>query len=468
MADFNELIAVSFLGLETALFEALAKFFRDAMRLLLEELDEELFTKRDGQRYIVHEFKETCLETMLGPVRFRRRVYVDRQTGERVYGLDEALGLEQRARVSPGLRQVAVREAAEGVSYRGARDSIARMYGERMLSHETVRQLVLKAGKGIEDADRRLALEEAGERKVPVLFVEADGLFVSRQKLGKREERFAVAHEGWQRRSPGSGEYELVNKSYAHCGSAEDIWEEASRTFFSRYDLSETIVVINGDRAKWIRQGTEYFPKSIYQIDRFHLVREIETKLRLAPAQTRKDVLAAVRRNQPQEALSLMRAVRLADPKAQRELDELRRDLERYPEAMMDYRARLAEMGYDTTGMRGMGSAESIVNEFARRLRKQGRSWSRKGLTAIIRVLIKCYEGTLEPFTQWLDDIGERIDRELLSDGIGRIVSEVVAKATDVRGKTHRMPIRSAGRNASRGLSSLMNQLNWSPPFKLA
>lgn len=467
MADFNELIAVSFSELETTLFEGLAKLFREAMTDALVKIDAELADKRDKQRYAIHEFKETSLETMLGPVRFRRRVYVDRQTGERVYGLDEALGLEPRARVSPGLKQLAVMEAAEGVSYRGARDSLERQFGQRMLSHETVRQYVLKAGKEIERADKHQELDPVGTRKVPVLFIEADGLYVSRQKLGKREERFVVAHEGWRRRSPGSAQWELVNKTYVHCSSSEDIWEKASRMLFARYDLGETVVVINGDRARWIREGVHYFPKAIYQIDRFHLLRDVKAKLRLA-LQTRKEVRQAIRDGRPQDALELMREVKLSDTKAQRELNELRRDLEKCPEAMADYRARLAELGYDTAGMRGMGSAESNMNHFARRLRKQGRSWCREGLKAIIAVLIKCFEGTLELFTRRLDNVSERLDREQLDAGAGRIVEEIVGKASDVSGKTSRMPVRAAGRNASHGLSAFMNRLNQAKAPQLA
>ena len=467
MADFNELIAASFSDIEMTLFKELARLFREAMAEVLEKLDAELAKKRDKRRYVVQEIKETGLETKLGPVRFRRRVYLDRQTGERVYGLDEALGLEKRARVSPGLKQSAVKEAAEGVSYRGARDSLAHKFGHQVISHETVRQLVLKAGQLIEEADKRLVLETEEERAVGVLFIEADGLYVSRQKVGKREERFTVAHEGWRRRSPGSNEYELVNKTHVHCGAKGDIWEETSGALSLKYDLSKTMVVINGDRAGWIRRGVEYFPNAIYQFDRFHLLREIKAKLRLAPAKVRSDVLMAIYENRAYEALALMRKVKLPDAKAQRELDALRRDLEAYPEAMRDYRVRLAEMGYDTTGMRGMGSAESIMNDFARRLRKQGRSWSGAGLAAMIRVLIKCFEGKLEDYTRWLNEIGDRFDLERVESAVSRVVQETVRRAVALD-KTYRMPIRGAGRNASGGLSVFMNRLNQAMPREFA
>ncbi|HHY37319.1 MAG TPA: hypothetical protein GX507_00040 [Clostridia bacterium] len=41
----------------------------------------------------------------------------------------------------------------------------------------------------------------------------------------------------------------------------EDFWEEVSRQIYDSYDLSETIVVINGDRARWIRLGVITSPR---------------------------------------------------------------------------------------------------------------------------------------------------------------------------------------------------------------
>ncbi len=39
------------------------------------------------------------------------------------------------------------------------------------------------------------------------------------------------------------------------------------------------MVVINGDRASWIRAGVDYFPKAIYQVDRFHVKRDLRRLL---------------------------------------------------------------------------------------------------------------------------------------------------------------------------------------------
>ncbi|PDO09142.1 MAG: hypothetical protein BLM47_14295 [Candidatus Reconcilbacillus cellulovorans] len=57
--------------------------------------------------------------TIVGEVTYWRRYYVDPQTGERRFLLDERLGIAERQRLSPGLREQAVTLAME-MSYRRA------------------------------------------------------------------------------------------------------------------------------------------------------------------------------------------------------------------------------------------------------------------------------------------------------------------------------------------------------------
>lgn len=248
-----------------------------------------------------------------------------------------------------------------------------------------------------------------------------------------------------------------------HCYVDEpgvDLWEEASREFYSIYDLSETMVVINGDRARWIRQGVKYFPKAVYQYDRFHLMLELRDCLRESPDAYR-EAVRALKENRPDRVLSILRGARIHGGNAQCKLEDLIQDLEREPEAMIDYRVRLRAMGYDTTGMRGMGSAESNVNRFSRRLKKQGRSWGETGLRAMIYTMSRRFEGTLAEFTKRLgasERVEEILGEERLVTGAGHIVKEIVADASAAI--SAHMPALGAGRNRSRGMSWFLHRLN--------
>ena len=80
------------------------------------------------------------------------------------------------------------------------------------MSHETILQLILRLGEFLEKEETGKREEPEGKRRVPVLFVEADGYWVSMQREKDREVRLMVSHEGWRRRTPSSDGYELVNK----------------------------------------------------------------------------------------------------------------------------------------------------------------------------------------------------------------------------------------------------------------
>src|SRR5690625_529304 len=69
--------------------------------------------------------------------------------------------------------------------------------------------------------------------------------------------------------------FKLVGTEQFRTNESE-CWELASRYAYSHWNITDdTIVIINGDRDKWIRGGMRYFPKAMYQIDRFHLVRDL-------------------------------------------------------------------------------------------------------------------------------------------------------------------------------------------------
>lgn len=176
------------------------------------------------------------------------------------------------------MREDAVVAAVSGKSYRGASEEIERQNTGATASHEAIRQWTMKTGEVLEQEDRLEAQRLDGKKQVPILFIEADGFWVSMQKKRKQELRFAVIHEGWQPRG-GKG-HALVNRQDIFPPKGQDFWEYVSAIVESRYDLTDSHVVINGDRAPWIGKGTEWFPKSLYQIDRFHLLREIRQTLR--------------------------------------------------------------------------------------------------------------------------------------------------------------------------------------------
>lgn len=135
----------------------------------------------------------------------------------------------------------------------------------------------------------------------------------------------------------------------------------------------------------------------------------------------------------------VIRAVRGAlfethDPKAYEKLKGLCERLERHQEALRDYRVRLKELGFVVDpSWRAMGAAESNMDKFKSRMGKQGRSWSLRGLTAIVSCMVELFEGKL--VDQVRRQLAQReewiLDR--LRSGAGRIARQIISEPTGVR-----------------------------------
>ncbi len=381
MIEIRHLLEASFRDIETMLFQEMSRHYLAILEHVLSILDELVYADRNSGRFGVKDHRARSVETLFGTLWFRRRYYQDGETGTYVALLDEVLGLAKRARLSPGLTEAAILQGVNGPSYRGAERTLETFYQHPVVSHETVRQKVIEARQLVIKEEQRRQKEVQGERQVPILFIEADGLYahLQRDQQGGIEQQLALSHEGWQRRS--GSDYELVNRQHYMAAGSDDFWEAVSRQIYSRYDLEGAVVVINGDRASWIRQGVDYFADAaevLLQWDRFHIARELRQILRNQPERCKK----ALRAFRQSNSVNLLAELAVAeskerDPKVKDAIKSLREAILAHPEAVRDYRARLKEKGYHFKGLRGVGAAESNMDRYANRLKKRGQSWGR-------------------------------------------------------------------------------------------
>jgi hypothetical protein len=144
LINIRHLLEASFRDLEIILLQELSKHYVAILEQILKILDELLYADRDSERFIVKDIRLRSVETLFGTLWFKRRYYKDRENGAYVALLDEALDLTKRSRISPGLTEVAVFQGVNGPSYRAAKDSLESFYHRPVVSHETVRQKVLR------------------------------------------------------------------------------------------------------------------------------------------------------------------------------------------------------------------------------------------------------------------------------------------------------------------------------------
>lgn len=421
--DFPNLKAI-----EQMLWRSVQQVFSEAFAKILEEIDQQIAENRDKKRFRLISKRKISFGSLFGEVTFKRNYYKDRETGEYIHLLDRYLEFEELGEFSPMVEEAAIQLAIDGPSYRKAAKALETFLGYNVISHETIRQHLLQSECIPRDK------EPVSGR---VLFVEVDGLYIKRQgkrKKGK-EEKIAAVHQGWERSGKRS---RMKNKRHFVYKGTLPFWEEFEQFLVEHFEYDPLYhkLVINGDGAEWITSCREYFKnRAFYCIDRYHVAVQIQSIFREHPRyyEIRK-ALASF--NGQQLLLELNSAVgTLGDPKKEQDLEHLIRQLEKYPEALGDYREWLKEQGIDTTGMRPMGSAEATMRVFAQRL-KNGRSWVDEGLDAMMtglvasldRMELKTVFGRVK---HWINETNEenppRFYLERISKTVGKVTRDNIA-----------------------------------------
>ena len=278
--------------------------------------------------------------------------------------------------------------------------------------------------------------------KVEIIFIEADGFWTGVQRRSmearkkgrkKRETKMVVVHEGWEKRQGGG--YRLKNTMYVTSDTLEaeeGIWDRVRLRIAEKYrDIDNIPVIINGDFAAWIREGTEYFGNAIYQYDRFHLKRDIRSTLR-NQKELCKQALAQVESHNPDGLLQVLdKGMAAAESeKEYAEIAALKARLQARKECVIDYRETLRLRGVKVSeSWRGMGAAESNVDRFKLRTAKRGRAWSKAGLGAILNMLGMLYEGVLKDALGGLDgSMFETKEAEKLIEANTRQIAKTVGR----------------------------------------
>lgn len=385
IADFN------------TLEEAALELARIVMVEVIEKLDEQLLETAPRGWVCIGKRKRT-LATRVGEIEITRRFYCKTTKKGKKYRflLDEALHIRKRRRVTNGLLKLMVAMATR-LPFREVSEVLEEA-GLPVLSHSTVHQEVkyygALASKCLEK-DRKAVFEagqDAGQdqqrSKVPILFLEADGITVNSQRCEKKrlEIKVGISYEGWN----GSGKSRTLKRPRVVMGlidGGDRFWETFSADLQRRYELLDTQIIINGDGASWIHSiSREYFAGAIIQLDRYHLKRDL--RLVLGPEAADK-LYAQLQQGQSDVFIDTLESLESEIASDKRPMYEKLLNLcKRYREHLGDYRSRIARR-YWKFELYGMGVAETTVDKkIANRMKKRGMSWSREGASAMATLLM--------------------------------------------------------------------------------
>ena len=360
---------------------------------LFEKLDDKLMAERNDGLTVVG-FRKRWVVTLFGQVRIKRRLYRDKQGNGR-FLLDEAIGLAKRSPLSMKVKELSVLLACHMPF--GKCEALLHMMLPAGVSHTTIHREVSRiAVPALEKENRQVAeaykqgkLPEPGKRRVPCLFVEGDGINIAlqREKERRAEIKAGIAYEGWEPVG-GLGRYRLKGKTpYMGLMNGDRFWDGFSLVLGKKYDLgSIEHIVVGGDGAGWVKSGAQVMD-ACYQLDRFHLRRELLRALR-GDIETADWVYRACLKGDAALADDMLsRQEKLTNKEGAKNIARVRSYILNNRSGLADYRLRLGQG--QASGLRSMGAMESNIDKMAaNRMKKRGMSWTKAGASRMSRLIL--------------------------------------------------------------------------------
>ena len=309
---FDNIVAnnnINFNDLEKKIYKFVCNLGCCILKTLLENYDNKIKENRDKKIFRHKGYKVNSIKTVLGIVTYKRAIYeytenenTKRECKKYIFLLDELVNITAIGKISANLVEKILSTAVETNSYRDASSQLMENINIA-ISHEAVRNVVIQEGmKIIEKEQEEIKLDSKdklipGIKEIPVLFEEADGLWINLQgkdreeqkaknkkaceKQGKEykeqssvksELKLHVSYEGWKKDDT---RHTLVEKMYiVGFMSSKEMKQRRDARIFQKYDVDKIqLRILNGDGARWINKLAT--KDTIRQKDNFHIHQEI-------------------------------------------------------------------------------------------------------------------------------------------------------------------------------------------------
>jgi len=339
------------------------------------------------------------MTTLLGDITFYKRLYQERD-GKYLYLLDEKLGLTKNQRVSKAYQKIAGLLAFISGSYRNSEDLMQRFYGDSR-SFESIRGQVIRQGKKIlkeekEEINQELlkALRQTEDELTKeadsgIIYLEVDGtnIHLQQEEKTKAELKLGIISKGKERRyKTGSGEAKRLQDKFTYAGitSGDEFMSNLSIWGEKKFHLfSQSLILIGGDGAFWIKEGAQnYFPNSVYQLDKFHLERKLKQTL-LYHQKMQKEIRGLLKEEQIGKALKELQYERNLRPEYQKDIAGLMHYIYSNQEGLNAV-DRLRKQGIL---VEDLGAVEGNIDKtLANRFKKRGMRWSISGALSLAKV----------------------------------------------------------------------------------
>ena len=394
---------VSFKVLEQKIFDYVCELGCLITQQVLENYDKELAQSRDKKLYRGKGKRKTSIKTVYGEVEYNRTVYRTKtEQGETayVYLLDKAMQMDKIGLISTNLAEKIAMTVTEA-PYRVTAETISSTCGQT-ISSGGVWNMMQRLGERISEEEKHAVKEmnadqTKGEKIIPVLFEEMDGVWLHMQdsnhkKMKKQEMKVFTMYEGWDKEKEKQNRSTLVGKTMlAGMESSNEFHEKREALIERKYNVDEIGQrILNGDGGSWIKEP--YDPDTIFQLDRYHIYQEILRKIGDKEA---RELFEAERIEELLEFITVYAdSVETPDGKDKRSKNarELHTYLKNNREGLLPYQKQGKKIPEPREGIlyKNMGVQESQnCTVITMRMKHRRMRWSKEGANNLAKVLYR-------------------------------------------------------------------------------
>ena len=462
---------VSFKTLEQKIFAYVCELGCEITKIILESYDDELAASRDTKQYRDKGGRKTSIKTVYGEVEYWRRVYrttLDNGEHAHVYLLDQAMQMDKIGLISTNLAEKIAMTVTES-PYRVTADAISSTCGQS-ISAGGVWNVMQRLGERISEEEEYAvkqmnADQSEGQKEIPVLFEEMDGVWLSMQdehhkKMKKQEMKVFTMYEGWDAEKDKQNRSTLVEKTMlAGMEKSSEFHEKREACIRKKYNADEIGQrILNGDGGGWIKEP--YDPETIFQLDRYHIYQEILRKISDKEAQEKiRKLFDAEKTEEMLEYIEIYAtSVESLDEKdtKSKKARELYKYLNNNKEGLLPYDKQGKKIPEPQAGIiyKGMGVQENQnCTVITLRMKNRRMRWSVKGANNLAKAL---YRKENRELIETIDRYTDGLIFTIQMHEIVEILSAAKAPKKDGKGNPYvdvisgHMPILEAMQTASR------------------
>jgi len=260
--------------------------------------------------------------TSLGTIEYKRDYYHDNVNNCYVYPVDEAIGVERRARVTDTVNAGLV-QAATVMPYSKS--------SEYVTDRKVSRQHIHNAVKKVNIPDNFEELQEKKRVSELHVFADEDHAHLQRGTRKKRNVKMiplVVVTEGEEietksgKRTITVNPMRFTDKDF----NTEQLWKTVSGYILATYDMTVLkAIYVHCDGGKWIKNGLKEFAQTVHVMDGYHLCKELMKVSNMFPGLELKKVLdKALQDNDPELAATGLN-VAATSCETEKEKESLRR-----------------------------------------------------------------------------------------------------------------------------------------------